>query len=121
MRETASGAAPSVDAIAARWKALHDQATAVGQMAQLSPERFEGALADFPGRICGASSWKLALALQGIEDIDAMMQPGLAALSTVTARGGSAHVPALALWREFYNARTGVMALAQDLPAHQTA
>lgn len=121
MRETASGGlqspAPSPAAFAERWRALHDQAGRIAEMAQLSPERFEGAIAALPDRIGDAPDWKRSLAWQHIEDIDAMMRPGLAALATITSRGLSAHVPALALWREFYNARGSVMALVDEVPA----
>ena len=121
MRKTVSDGAgspvPSHTAFTKRWRELHDQAGKIAQMAQLSPERFDGAIAALPDRISDAPNWKRSLAWQHIEDIDAMMRPGFAALATITSRGASAHVPTLALWREFYNARDAVMALVAEAPA----
>ncbi len=94
-----------------QWRALHEQAAELAQLAQLSPEPFEGDVADFPVAIGEAGPAQIGLAWQSIEDIDAMMQPGLTALRTITARGQNANVPALALWREFHSARSSVLAL----------
>ena len=102
--------------LAAQWRALHEQAARVARIAQLSPEPFAGALLGFPAAIGGAHKWQRELARQGLEDIDAMMRPGLAALETMRRRGQAAHAPALALWREFYTARGAVMELA-GIPA----
>ncbi|MEM9085699.1 MAG: hypothetical protein AAGB23_07220 [Pseudomonadota bacterium] len=99
--------------LAAKWEDLHLHAAQLAKLAQLSPEPFAGALAAFPAQIGEAAEWQRELAWQGIEDIDAMMRPGLAALATLKERGAAANAPALALWREFYMARTSVMALAE--------
>ncbi|MEM6857200.1 MAG: hypothetical protein AAF559_04945 [Pseudomonadota bacterium] len=106
------GTASPHSSLAARWEDLHDQAMRLAQLADLSPEPFAGPIAAFPERIGDADEWQRELAWQGLEDIDAMMRPGLAALATLTQRGMSANAPALALWREFYDARGAVMALA---------
>ncbi|MEL6737312.1 MAG: hypothetical protein AAFO28_00125 [Pseudomonadota bacterium] len=123
MRETATkgqgqhggdGTASPPSSLAARWADLHDQAMRLAQLADLSPEPFAGSIAAFPDRIGEADEWQRELAWQGLEDIDAMMRPGLAALATLTQRGMTANAPALALWREFYDARGAVMALARE-------
>ena len=103
----------SPEALADRWSALHDRAAELAALAQLSPEPITGPISDFPSEIEEGSQWQRELAWQGILDIEAMMRPGLAALATITARGGVAHAPALALWREFYTARQSLMALAR--------
>jgi len=97
-----------------RWADLHDRAAELATLAQLSPEPFTGPLATFPGRIGESAPWKRELADQGLEDIEAMMRPGLAALETLKNRGAAANAPALALWREFYTARGAILALAHD-------
>jgi superfamily II DNA or RNA helicase len=51
------------------------------------------------------------LAEQGIADLDAIMEPGIAALLSVQARGVSPASAALALWQEFRAARSGLLAL----------
>lgn len=108
-----SGESAPKGSLAEKWADLHDQATGLARLAQLSPEPYAGTLAAFPAQIGDASKWQRELAWQGIEDIDAMMQPGLAALATLQRRGISASAPALALWREFYEARGAVLALAR--------
>ncbi|WP_300595743.1 hypothetical protein [Erythrobacter sp.] len=98
--------------LAAKWEDLHQHAAQVAKLAQLSPEPFTGPLAAFPAQIGDATEWQRELAWQGVDDIEAMMRPGLAALETLRQRGASANAPALALWREFYTARGAVLALA---------
>lgn len=105
--------------LSARWGELHRQAERVARIAQLSPEPFVGDLASFPDTMGDAQEWQRELAWQGIDDIDAMMRPGLAALETLRQRGQPAHVPALALWREFYTARGTILKLAQNV--HENA
>lgn len=101
-----------LEAFTHHWRRMHDQAAELAALAGLAQEPHSDALATFPERLfeCGAD--KRALAWQGVDDIDAMLQPGLVALRTIAARGQSAGVPAMALWREFYRAREAVLALA---------
>ena len=94
-----------------RWRELHTLGQLIAVKAQLSSEPFEGRLADFPDAIVDAAPWHRDLAEQALEDIDAMLQPGLTALQALEARGHDATAPALALWREFYNAREGLLGL----------
>jgi hypothetical protein len=49
---------------------------------------------------------------QGVEDLAAMMEPGLAALIAVHSDGRDAAAPARALWQEFVAARDALLALA---------
>lgn len=116
MRETArhqGGASPYETGLAGKWKDLHARAARLAKLAELSPEAFEGAIADFPRHVSQAPDWQRELAWQGIDDIEAMMRPGLAALETLRQRGTAANAPALALWREFYTARGAIMSLAR--------
>ncbi len=55
------------------------------------------------------------IAERSIEDLMAMMEPGLAALLAVSARGADARVPALALWREYCAAREALLALLPEI------
>ncbi|XUU61467.1 hypothetical protein ACRAQ6_04130 [Erythrobacter sp. HA6-11] len=102
-----------------RWRELHALGQQIAVKAQLAPEAFDGQLADFPNAIVDAAPWHRELAEQALEDIDAMLQPGLTALQAIEARGTEVTAPALALWREFYNAREGLLGLApaQTAPA----
>ena len=65
----------------------------------------------FPELINQAASWRRELAERGVEDIVAMMEPGIAALLGVDARGADPRAAALALWYEFVEARSAVLAL----------
>jgi len=111
MRESAQAAKEPLGSLARRWSDLHEQAGQLASLAGLAPEAASGAVAGFSGQLGEASEWQRELAWQGIEDIDAMMRPGLAALRTLTERGQEAAVPALALWREFHAARDAVLAV----------
>ncbi len=119
MRDTVSPRRPSQvdvpdeDLLARDWQALHDLAAQVAQIAQLSPEPLATDIATFPARIADAQVPQRTLAVQGIEDIGAMMQTGLAALGVIAMRGGAGNAPALALWREFHEARGAVLRQAK--------
>lgn len=111
MRDLASGRDAS--ALCRQWQAIHASAAEVAALADLSPEKLEGELAEFPDRIDAAQGWRRQLAQQGIEDIEAILATGLSALKAIAARGQDACAPAGALWREFHHARQGVLALAK--------
>ena len=113
MRETITRAEEPTGSLAERWEEIHSAADQLAQVADLAPEGFDEDLAGFPAMLGEATEWQREMAWQGIEDIDAMMRPGLTALATITARGQDASVPAQALWREFHHARGAVMALVQ--------
>lgn len=99
--------APSPAAVIALWETLHARTEALAAQAQIG---VESARAPIERLVEDARTWQLALAAQGLEDIEAMLAPGLAALATLTARGQDTAAPALALWREFHAAREGVLA-----------
>lgn len=100
-------AAPAAATLAAQWQALHVQAAELAALARIAPEAAPTPLAPL---IENARDWQRNLAAQGLADIAAMLTPGLAALATLTARGQDTAAPALALWREFHAARSGVLA-----------
>ena len=107
---------PATRPLAARWRRLHQQAADLACMADLSPEPFGEALASFPQRLAAISTCQLQLAEQGLEDIEAMLRPGLSALATMQNRKTSATPPAFALWRFFSDGRGAVLALAGEGP-----
>ena len=82
-----------------------------------------GAAADFPLRIADAEPWRQAQAENGIADLAAIMEPGIAALLAINARGADPRPAAEALWREFRAAREAILALLPPSPdtahAHQ--
>ena len=94
-----------------KWAALQDAANVVATLAGLDPERPEPEVRNFPALMRDAARWRRDLADQAIDDMSAMMQPGIAALLGVNARGADPRPAALALWREFGAARAAVLAL----------
>ena len=110
MRDTA---AKSTGSLAQRWEDLHTQAAQLAELAHLTPESYETDLAEIPAMLGDATEWQRELAWQALEDIDAMMQPGMVALRTILARGQDTNAPALALWREFHAARGSVIDLVK--------
>ena len=99
-------------ALSMRWAALHDAADAVAALAGIAPERPTSAVRNFPALVRDLDGSKLELVRSGIDDLAAIMQPGLAALLAVNARGQSAAVAAHTLWHEFLAARDALVRLA---------
>jgi hypothetical protein len=111
----------SVAGIASRWAAINDAGQEIGRFAALAPEQLDGKLADFPNAIETAGGTRLLLARETIGDIDAMLQPGLAALRAIAARGQDTTAPAIALWREFHASRSALLALVASTQPVQVA
>src|SRR5690606_36862982 len=102
----------SASALGLKWSALHDAAAAVGTIAGLTDEQLAPEVRNFPLIMRDAGGWRREMAEQGIEDLTAIMAPGLSALLAAHARGARPAAAALALWREFYGARDALVALA---------
>ena len=105
---------PGVEALTRKWAALHDSAANVAAIADLATKHDHTQANELISKLAQASDWQCRLAADAIDDIDAMMQPGLTALRTLTGRGQDAVAPALALWREFYSAREAVLAMLDN-------
>lgn len=106
-------AAPATNAaLSAQWDSLHARAAELCALAGIAPEGTPEPLAPLLGP---TREWQRNLAAQGLGDIAAMLDAGLAALATLSARGQEPHAPALALWREFHAARASVLAALQPL------
>jgi hypothetical protein len=101
----------SASATSMKWSALHDAAGVVAMLAGLAAETMRPEVRNFPAVIRDTGGWRRTLAEQGIEDLSAFMEPGLAALLAVNARGANAAPAALALWQEFLVARNALLGL----------
>jgi len=99
-------------ALRRKWLVLHEAARAVAGIAGVGVEPLRGEAERFPALICETGGWRCELARQGIDDISAMLEPGLSALLAACSRGADCAAPAKALWREFVLARDAVLALA---------
>ena len=94
-------------AAGSRWAALQEAGDTVAALAGVEPaEPF-----DFPALIRNAPEWRRGLVERGVEDITLAMQPGLAGLGALAARGADPRSAALELWREFVRSREALLAL----------
>lgn len=113
----ASFAQSAASATSMRWAALGDAASLVAVLAGLEPERPSAEVRNFPALIRDAEPWRRERAEHGVADLAATMEPGIAALLAVSARGADPRPAALALWREFIAARAAILALLPPLGA----
>lgn len=103
-------AAPSETA-RRQWAALHQAAGVVAVLAGLPVEPERSVTRNFPVTIATVGGWRASLAEQGIADLSAMMEPGLAALLAIHGQGADTLAPARTLWEEFDHARAALLAL----------
>ncbi len=101
----------SASAMSMKWSALHDAAGVVATLAGQAAEPMTADIRNFPASMRDAGGWRRNLAEHGIEDLSAIMEPGLSALLAVHARGASPAAAAQALWQEFLAARNALMEL----------
>lgn len=101
----------SASATSLKWAALSEAGLVVATLAGLEPERPTAEVRNFPALIRDAEGWRREMAENGVADLAAMMEPGIAALLAVSARGSDPSPAALALWREFTRARAAILAL----------
>lgn len=97
--------------LARKWAALHAVAELVASLGDVEPGPVPEAEVFAPA-LERAGGWRLNLARQGVDDIAAMLEPGLSALLTVHGQGGDTRAAATALWQEFDRARQPLLALA---------
>ncbi len=107
--------------MAKRWDDLHARAGELAELAAISHKPFNSDLPRFAEDLATASDRQRRLAGQAIEDIGAIMKPGLTALRTIAVRDQDTTAPAIALWREFQSARESVLAIVGDQPARVAA
>lgn len=101
----------SASAMSMKWSALHDAAGVVAMLAGIAAEPMRPEVRNFPAVMRDAGGWRRNVAEQGIDDLSAIMEPGLAALLAVHARGANPAPSALALWQEFHVARGALLTL----------
>jgi len=101
----------AANATSLRWSALGDAGQVVALLAGVDPEGTNRTIRNFPVLIRDCPPWRRELAENMVADLAAVMEPGIAALLAVNARGADPRAAARALWREFANARAAVLAL----------
>ena len=103
--------APDSTLLVQRWEAVHEAAAAVGNLAQLGREPLSREIMGLPERAAVRGGWHYDSVARGIDDLAAMMEPGLRALLSLTAQGQDTTAAALTLWREFHTARAAIVAI----------
>ena len=101
--------------MAMKWTAVHEAAAAIGQLAGIAPEYRSPEIRNFPAIMRDTGGWRLRLAEEGVDDLAAILEPGLAALLALQRSGTPAQAAALALWQEFHKARAGLLTLIPPL------
>lgn len=110
-RPTIERSGLNVNATSMRWAALGDAGAVVAAMARVAGEVPDRQLRNFPVLIRDCAGWRRELADNAVADLAAVMEPGLAALLAINARGADPRPAARALWHEFLNARAAILAL----------
>lgn len=98
------------EALEAAWLDLHWQSGTLAKLASIAAEPVQSG-PSLSRLIASARPWQTALLAQGIADVAAMLDSGMAALATLSGRGQETAAPALALWREFHAARGALLAV----------
>jgi hypothetical protein len=107
-----AGIGHDTDSVTQGWDALQEAAAVVAVLAGVPAEPLEGDMRAFGAKLAQAPHWLRDMVRQGIEDLAAIMEPGLAALLTVHSGGRDVAAPARALWSEFVAARDALLAVA---------
>lgn len=97
-------------ALSQKWSALHDAADAVAVIAGVPGGSSAAEVQHFPAVL--RAGWRHGLVEQGVDDLSALMEPGLSALLSALGRGTDPRAAALTLWKEFVAARDLVLGLA---------
>ena len=105
----------AANAMSMKWAAIHDAAAALGELAAEPPEFRKPEVRNFPAIMRDTGGWRFIVAQEGVDDLAAIMEPGLTALLALHGRGAPTLAPAQALWLEFQSARAALLALIPPL------
>ena len=105
-RQMANASATSM-----RWSALTDAGAVVAMLGGIEAEKPTKQVRNFPAQMRDCVKWRRDLADAAVADLAAIMEPGIATLMAVNARGADARPAAQALWREFSRSRAAILDL----------
>ena len=98
------------------WNALHDAAAVLAALAEVDQAAAEFESPALPlslaVSLAEGPAWRRELFERSARDAAAALQPGIAALAALSARGVDARCAAQALWDEFLAAREALRAFA---------
>lgn len=100
--------------MARQWAAVQEAAVAIAMLAGLAREEPSTKARRFTALVRELDEGRQELVANRVSDLAAIMQPGLAALLAVNARGQDATAAALTLWREYHASREALLALLPD-------
>ncbi len=102
------------DTTSMRWSALGGAGKVVAAFAGEQREESAPEMREFTILLQSCPEWKRELVERSVNDLAAIMQPGMATLLAVNASGADVRPAAKALWREFIAARKAVIALLTE-------
>ena len=102
------------DTTSMRWSALTGAGNIVAALAGEPREEGAPQIREFTVLLQDCPAWKRELVERGVNDLAAIMQPGMATLLSLNQREADVRPAARALWQEFVAARAAVLALLND-------
>lgn len=99
----------SASALGLKWSALHEAAATIASIAGIEPEASSSQIRNFPATVRDAGGRRRERAQRGIEDLTAILEPGLKALLEAMARNAAPAPPARVLYEEFLAARNAML------------
>lgn len=105
-----------LDRICAKWRTLHQAAAVVATLTAQSGGAGSTAIPSLPDDWVTSEPWRSARTEQSLDDLIAIMEPGLAALTALHQRGADCSTAARALMREFNAARDALLGLMPKPP-----
>ena len=93
------------------WAGVHELALKAARYAGETDDRFAMDAIDFRTRFDAMPQWRVDLVAQAVDDLDAVLSSGVAALDTIADRGGRCDAAAHALWHEFLRAQNAIATL----------
>lgn len=106
-----SRSAVGANSTSMRWAALIEAGKVVSTLAGIAAEQPTRQLRNFPVLVRDCPKWQRELAENSVADLAAVMEPGIAALLAINARGADPRPAARALWQEFVTARGAILDL----------
>ena len=107
---------PLAPDFARKWDAIHADAAEIARLGQLGRERQDERIVAFPRQATLTHSWNRKLAARALDDLAAVLSPGLTALRSIEAEGRDPTAAAVALWQEFHRTRATLLDLVAARP-----
>ncbi len=99
------------DTTSMRWSTLTGAGNIVAALAGEQREEGVPQIREFTVLLQDCPTWKRELVERSVNDLAAIMQPGMATLLSLNQRGADIQPAARALWQEFVAARAAVVDL----------